>query len=860
MAPPRNCPAPESWQALFGDGVAPEQRAGYERHLEGCPACQDRLDRAAECQDELRRLGRRVGDPTVRPADPTLVSFLDRLHEVRWTEQAAPADLYFLRPADRPELLGMLGKYAVTEVIGQGGMGVVLKALDPDLHRHVAIKVLAPVLAGSSTARQRFTREAQASAAVCHDHVVAVHGVAEVDGLPYLVMPYVAGESLQARLDRAGPLAVEEVVRIGCETASGLAAAHARGLIHRDIKPANILLAACGLASGATPPAAVVKITDFGLARAVDAVGLTRSGVVAGTPEYMAPEQARGEAVDQRSDVFSLGSVLYACCTGQPPFRGATALAVLRQVSDEAVPPLRTRSPEVPAWLEALVARLLAKDPADRIQSAAEVAALLERYRAHLQQPELVAAPELPSVPRTHGAGRRTMPPRPITRKWLLMLAGLVGVLGLLGALGAVAAGLPAVPPPDAAAPPQASDPATVPAGTTPWLAAAGISLGLLLTLALPAGWYARSRRRPGRTTAAVAVACPNCGKHLRVRAELAGKKVKCPGCRQAVPVPAPEAPPAPAPARPPWRFRAAVAAVLLLSVLVAAALFRAARRDRGPVDTPDQSLGLEPTPGVEEQGLFAPEIASGSDVPYRWTDGAAKLVIPLSGPPPQAVAVRLWISGHQPVHVGIKINGESVCSEQAPPTCDWLRTFDLTGKNLGKALAVEVLSDTFVPARQNPGSGDPRTLGVCFEGLTLIRSPRSYVNVPLGTHPVPGVSEEGFHYPERGREEYRWTNGAARLFVPIPGKRPRALAVDLAVPKQEGFRIKVVVNGQTLRDEVGAPNRDWSAELPLDGVNLGDVARIELLTSLYVPAQVNPRSTDRRELGVRVTRVMLLE
>src|SRR5262249_38062632 len=186
------------------------------------------------------------------------------------------------------------------------------------LHRLVAIKVMATALAGSATARRRFTREAQAAAAVCHDHIVSVHRVNETAGLPYLVMQYVDGESLQDRIDRTGPLEVVEIVRIGLQTASGLAAAHAQGLIHRDIKSANLLLEN-GLAR--------VKITDFGLARLTDDVGLTQNGTVAGTPEYMAPEQARGEAVDHRADLFSLGSVLYASCTGVPPFRGSTACA-----------------------------------------------------------------------------------------------------------------------------------------------------------------------------------------------------------------------------------------------------------------------------------------------------------------------------------------------------------------------------------------------------------------------------------------------------------------------------------------------------------------------------------------------------
>src|SRR5205823_3653019 len=212
--------------------------------------------------------------------------------------------------------------------------------------RHVAIKVMAAAVAGSATARRRFTREAQAAAAVSHDHIVTVHRVHEAAGLPYLVMQYIPGESLQARLDHTGPLEVTEVVRIGLQTASGLAAAHAQGLIHRDIKPANLLLEN-GLAR--------VKITDFGLARTADDVGLTQDGVVAGTPEYMAPEQARGEPVDHRADLFSLCSVLYALCTGVPPFRGESTAAVLRRVEEETPRPIPALNPDIPAPLVTVV-------------------------------------------------------------------------------------------------------------------------------------------------------------------------------------------------------------------------------------------------------------------------------------------------------------------------------------------------------------------------------------------------------------------------------------------------------------------------------------------------------------------------
>jgi serine/threonine protein kinase len=427
MSAPRDCPGIESWQALLDATLPPDERERCERHLESCPACQEQVHRADECDGDLRLLARAFGDPTVAPHDPTLVRFLDRLCEDQGpAAPPGPADLPFVRPSDRPGVLGLLGPYEVLEVLGHGGMGVVLKAFESALDRPVAIKVLAAALAGNATARLRFKREAQAAAAVCHPHVVAVHGVHEVDGLPYLVMQYVAGESLQDRLDRTGPLEVTEVVRIGLQTAWGLAAAHAQGLIHRDVKPANILLEG-GVSR--------VKITDFGLARTADDVGLTRDGVVAGTPEYMAPEQARGEQVDPRADLFSLGSVLYACCTGEPPFRGSTALAVLRQVSDEEAPPVRSRNADVPAWLEGLIARLMARDPADRFQSAAEVAAFLEASLAHLQQPGAFPVPRLPpltgrgSEPSASGGTRRRFGRYGWLFALVLLAAGLAGAL-----------------------------------------------------------------------------------------------------------------------------------------------------------------------------------------------------------------------------------------------------------------------------------------------------------------------------------------------------------------------------------------------------------------------------------------------
>jgi serine/threonine-protein kinase len=397
------CPDVRNLQALLeadGPGDEPDE---VVRHLETCASCQQTLEDLSADLGNWEALAHGLGQPARR--EQALRQVVEQLKR----EEPMPADageLPFLRPADQPGLLGLLGPYEVQEVIGRGGMGVVLKAFDPALSRVVALKALAPGLAGSPTARRRFVREARAAAAVSHQHVVPVHGVSEAGDLPFLVMQYVAGESLQTLLDRGGPLGVEAVVRVGLQTAEGLAAAHAQGLIHRDIKPANLLLEDRPRPSGSCPapppggrgPEVHVKITDFGLARTTGDVGLTQDGVVAGTPEYMAPEQARGEPVDHRADLFSLGSVLYACCTGVPPFRGPSTVAILCQVSERAPTPVRVRNPDVPGWLEALIDRLLAKDPAGRFQSAAEVAASLKGFLAHLRQPETVPAPALPPL------------------------------------------------------------------------------------------------------------------------------------------------------------------------------------------------------------------------------------------------------------------------------------------------------------------------------------------------------------------------------------------------------------------------------------------------------------------------------
>jgi serine/threonine protein kinase len=364
-------------------------------------------------------------DPSVRQRVETLLQAHDRpdsLLDLPATKHLAveddPSALDFLEPSARPGSPGRLGHYHVLEVLGRGGMGVVLRAFDEKLHRVVALKVLTPALASNAAARKRFVREARAAAAVTHQNVIAIHGVEDTGRAPYLVMQCIDGPTLQEKLNTSGPLGLSETLRIGLQIAEGLAAAHRQGLIHRDIKPANILLE-----NGIER----VKITDFGLARTVDDASLTQSGYIAGTPLYMSPEQARGEPLDHRSDLFSLGSVLYALCTGYPPFQAPNSMAVLKQVCEDTPRPLREINPAVPDWLETLITRLHAKNPANRFAAASEVAAVLSQHLARLQSGVDSADPQLPAGPAASGHPARSLLSKPSR---LLGWAGL-GLLAL---------------------------------------------------------------------------------------------------------------------------------------------------------------------------------------------------------------------------------------------------------------------------------------------------------------------------------------------------------------------------------------------------------------------------------------------
>ena len=351
-------------------------------HIETCTHCQTRLTELAAANELWTETSVALRDAW--DSDNSMLIQIDRELADDLALHADRISLEFLDPPRHPELLGRLGRYDIERLLGAGGMGIVFKAFDTELHRPVAIKVLAPHLAHHGAARQRFARESQSAAAVVHENVVPIHNVESEDKLPYLVMQYVAGESLQARVDRGGPLSNAQIRRIAMQIASGLAAAHRQGLIHRDVKPANILL---------EEDIDRVLISDFGLARTADDASVTRSGFIAGTPHYMSPEQARGESIDTRSDLFGLGSVIYFMATGRPPFRADNAMAVLHRICYEPHRPVDDVNSLIDPNLADLLDDLLAKKRDERPGSAEQVAEQLQwqlqkqpRYRSILNR------------------------------------------------------------------------------------------------------------------------------------------------------------------------------------------------------------------------------------------------------------------------------------------------------------------------------------------------------------------------------------------------------------------------------------------------------------------------------------------
>ena len=386
---------------LQGDAEnAKTRRAG--RHIQECPTCRAALDdmaAASELWSKAPRMLREQSfsslssgfnelDTVARPTKRGMQKVDEQLsdpNEVTWNY---PIDSLLETPR-HPEMVGRLGKYDIERVIGQGGMGIVFKAHDSELNRPLAIKVLAPHLANHGTARQRFAQEARAAAGVIHPNVIAVYGVSNEGKTPHFVMPYVSGSSLQTLIETNGPLDEIEIVRIGLQIASALAAAHSQGLVHRDVKPANILIEEGGR----------VLVTDFGLARAEDDASLTRTGWLTGTPNYMSPEQTRGERIDHRSDLFSLGSLLYFLATGRLPFRSESPLGVLNRIQSAQPTPVRHVNRRISQTLAEIIEVLLEKQPAKRFQNAAALYSLLEKHLAYLHQPDISKPPTVKQAP-----------------------------------------------------------------------------------------------------------------------------------------------------------------------------------------------------------------------------------------------------------------------------------------------------------------------------------------------------------------------------------------------------------------------------------------------------------------------------
>jgi eukaryotic-like serine/threonine-protein kinase len=259
------------------------------------------------------------------------------------------------------------GRYQLEQAVGSGGMSKVYRAHDRLLERTVALKILHEHYSQDDEYVERFRREARAVAQLAHPNVVTVIDRGEHEGRQYIVFEYVDGENLKQLVAREGPLPPKQVVELGLQIARALSSAHARGVVHRDVKPQNVLLSEDGLP----------KVTDFGIARSSDVESVTLTGTVMGTSEYISPEQARGEAVDFRSDVYSLGAILYELCTGDVPFPGENPVSVAMRHLHEPVPSARARRREVPSRLDAAIRRAMAKDPAERFDSMDELIAEL---------------------------------------------------------------------------------------------------------------------------------------------------------------------------------------------------------------------------------------------------------------------------------------------------------------------------------------------------------------------------------------------------------------------------------------------------------------------------------------------------
>lgn len=361
------CPGSSSLEAYTQGRLFGAEASDVERHLESCLNCAEALEAITQRQLGLLLPDSRAlleSDPGDRPElDTAMREGLSYLT----TTPSLDVDTFLasLLPTPTRASLGTFAGYELTELTGKGGMGAVFKAHDPTLDRTVALKVILPRGTQDSQFTERFLTEARLIARIQHDHIVTVHQAGLAGSYPYLVMPFHSEGTLQGYLERVQRLSPDELLLVGWQLASALAAVHAQGIVHRDIKPSNILLEQ-GLAR--------VRLADFGLAETAAPSG-TRQGevTVAGTPHYMAPEQARGEAPNARSDLFSLGAVLYQAATGRTPYADAPAEEVLRSAIAGRIRPVGELSPQLPREIASIIDRLLAAEPTNRFATAAEL-------------------------------------------------------------------------------------------------------------------------------------------------------------------------------------------------------------------------------------------------------------------------------------------------------------------------------------------------------------------------------------------------------------------------------------------------------------------------------------------------------
>ena len=416
---------------LIGDELSSSDTSHLMEHLESCSACQSKLESLSADDSWWQRTRLGLADaetddecrlPEVETTGCGIDTLLDDDSETN-RDDSLQAVLGTLDPPSHPEMLGRIDEFEIEEKIGQGGMGVVFRGFDRSLNRPVAIKVMSPHLGANGVARQRFEREARAAAAVVHPSVVPIYRVSTTnENRPYIAMALAGGLNLQQHVVSHGPFDVKDVARIAIQVAGGLAEAHKQGVIHRDIKPANVLM---------EKDVSRVLITDFGLARAVDDVMMTQSGCLAGTPNYMSPEQVAGAELDHRSDLFSLGSLMYFIATGREPFRAESAFAVINKITRDAPKSARSINIDVPEVLNRIIERLLEKEPRDRIESAEKLEELLTQVLAHLQEPTQHVLPDVRAT---------TVERRRVRHRigWGLTIAGilLAGCLAWAGLFG----------------------------------------------------------------------------------------------------------------------------------------------------------------------------------------------------------------------------------------------------------------------------------------------------------------------------------------------------------------------------------------------------------------------------------------